>query len=107
VDNACKYGAGPIELGAEMGEKTAALAVRDHGPGVPATEAPRLFRPFHKSATDAARSAPGVGLGLALSRRLARRMRGDLRLDPSVPDGARFTLNLPRSVTPAPASESS
>ena len=41
----------------------------------------RLFRPFSKSAHDAAQSAPGVGLGLALSRRLARALGGDLRLE--------------------------
>ena len=72
-----------------------ALRVRDHGPGVPAGNARRLFRPFSKSANDAANSAPGVGLGLSLSRRLARNMGGDLRLDGSVRDGAAFVLTLP------------
>jgi K+-sensing histidine kinase KdpD len=54
-----------------------------------------LFRPFSKSALDAARSAPGVGLGLALSRRLARALGGDLRLQHDGPDGVCFVLTLP------------
>ena len=52
------------------------------------------FRPG-KSAHDAANSAPGVGLGLALSRRLARAMGGDLRSDRCTGAGARFVLRLP------------
>ena len=56
-----------------------------------------LFRPFCKSARDAANSAPGVGLGLSLSRRLARSMGGNLRLDAIVRDGAAFVLELPCS----------
>jgi signal transduction histidine kinase len=71
------------------------LRVRDHGPGISVEDARRLFRPFSKSAREAANSAPGVGLGLALSRRLARAMGGDLRLDPAAGDGACFTLSLP------------
>jgi signal transduction histidine kinase len=54
-----------------------------------------MFRPFSKSAHEAAHTAPGVGLGLALSRRLARDMGGELRLDENVTDGACFVLTLP------------
>jgi signal transduction histidine kinase len=99
VDNACKYAARAedrtIHLEAGRDGGTVTIVVRDHGPGVPATQARRLFRPFRKSAHEAARSAPGVGLGLALSRRLTRDMGGDLRLDDTVEDGARFVLSLP------------
>lgn len=55
----------------------------------------KLFVPFTKSASDAAHSAPGVGLGLAISRRLARQMNGDLILDESISTGTRFLLTLP------------
>jgi C4-dicarboxylate-specific signal transduction histidine kinase len=71
----------------------ATLAVVDHGPGVSASFQRRLFRSFSKTAEEAAASAPGIGLGLALSRRLARDMGGDLRLDKS-DDGAKFVLEL-------------
>jgi signal transduction histidine kinase len=102
VDNACKYAAAAtdrrIHLRAERSGRFLALRVRDHGPGIAKSDARRLFRPFSKSARDAANSAPGVGLGLALSRRLARRATvggGDLRLDEAVKDGASFVLTLP------------
>ena len=62
-----------------------------------ARELRRLFRPFHKSARDAAQSAPGVGLGLALSRRLARALGGELSVVSDRPVGAAFCLRLPRA----------
>ena len=68
----------------------------DHGPGVSPHEAKRLFRPFSKSAKDAANSAPGVGLGLALCRRLAGDLGGKLEVE-RAEDGAVFALTLPRS----------
>ncbi len=113
VDNACKYAARAedrtIHIAAHiaggghpdsMTQPSAAanarveISVRDHGPGIRAADARRLFRPFHKSARDAAHSAPGVGLGLALSQRLARGASGELRIDGSLTDGARFVLRL-------------
>ena len=69
------------------------IRVRDHGPGITPGEERRIFRPFCKSARQAAETAPGVGLGLALSRRLARSMGGELSLD-GCPDGACFVLTL-------------
>jgi signal transduction histidine kinase len=55
------------------------IIVLDHGPGIASSEQARIFRAFHKSAREAAESKPGVGLGLALSRRLAWAMGGDLK----------------------------
>jgi signal transduction histidine kinase len=99
VDNATKFANGAsdrqIHLGLDSTGSRLALVVRDHGPGLPDRALRRLFRPFSKSAHDAAQSAPGIGLGLALSRRLARALGGDLRLQHSGPDGAMFTLLLP------------
>lgn len=100
VDNACKYAASAedrrIEIAAGCADGVVELRVRDHGPGVPAGEARRLFRAFGKSAQQAAKTAPGVGLGLSLSRRLARDMRGELRYEPASGGGACFVLSLPR-----------
>jgi signal transduction histidine kinase len=97
VDNACKYAAcadnKTILVRAARSGRLVTLLVRDYGPGVADTR--RLFRPFSKSAREAAQSAPGVGLGLALSRRLARQMGGDLAWDQAVTDGAAFVLTLP------------
>jgi signal transduction histidine kinase len=100
VDNACKYAAAAtdrrIELMVGRGPQTVEISVGDHGPGISSAEAGRLFQPFTKSANQAAQTAPGVGLGLALSRRLARDLGGTLELT-AVDSGAVFTLRLPIS----------
>ena len=106
VDNACKYAAPTatekfIHLEALPDGKCALLRVRDHGQGISAEGAKRLFQPFSKSAHEAAHSAPGVGLGLALCRRLSRSMGGDLQLDALVKNGACFVLTLPLGQTGA------
>jgi len=102
VDNACKYAAAGadkrIHLSLSLSDRRLELSVRDHGPGLPADLHRRLFRPFCKSAHEAAESGPGVGLGLALSRRMARRLGGRLRFDAGCRSGARFVLSLPVGV---------
>ena len=102
VDNACKYAAPTateklIHLEALPDGKFVMLRVRDHGQGISAEGARRLFQPFSKSAHEAAHTAPGVGLGLALCRRLSRSMGGDLRLEGFARGGACFVLTLPLS----------
>jgi signal transduction histidine kinase len=95
IDNACKYGAGDILLTVSSRGTTVAIDLADHGQGVADSDRKKIFLPFSKSARDAAGTAPGVGLGLALSRELARAMGGELALDTTWTDGARFTLTLP------------
>src|SRR5262245_51096105 len=99
VDNACKYAAGSdppaIDMELRAANGSAVVRVRDHGQGLSPSGRRRLFRPFSKSDRDAANSAPGIGLGLALSRRLARAQGGDLSLESSGPEGADFVLSLP------------
>ncbi len=98
VDNACKYAAGglppAVELSAGRTAQGVIMHVRDHGPGIAPWDRRRVFRTFGKSAHQAANSAPGVGLGLGLSRRLARAMGGDVRLEPKNGQGAAFVLTL-------------
>lgn len=100
ADNACKYGRNPadprLHLAVQLRDGQAVITLRDHGPGLAGTRRRRLFQPFHRSAEQAAGEAPGVGLGLALSRRLARDFGGDLRaVDPAGGPGAAFELSLP------------
>ncbi len=109
VDNACKYAASAsdrrIELEGGCEGSFVFLRVRDHGQGIAKSDSRRLFRPFCKSARNAANAAGGggIGLGLALSRRLARSMGGDLCLDESVNDGACFVVTLPADFSPGSA----
>ncbi len=98
VDNVAKYASSAtdktVHLTFAQTDGLLELRIRDHGPGIARPASRRLFHPFSKSAFEAANSAPGVGLGLALSRRLARDMGGQLHLDDTVTDGACFVLTL-------------
>lgn len=99
-DNSCRYGRGdagsPLELSAALDRRHAVVRWRDHGPGIDHAARRRLFRPFQRVGNGAdPASAAGVGLGLALSRRLARRSGGDLRFTEPSAGGAAFELRLP------------
>jgi len=69
----------------------AQVTVADQGPGIDRRDQQRIFERYEQGA------APGsAGLGLAISRRLARSMDGDVTLESAPGEGARFTLTLPR-----------
>jgi K+-sensing histidine kinase KdpD len=99
VDNAAKYareGADRrIHIEANRSGPFVTLTVRDHGPGMKNGGWSRHNEPFTKSAQESAESAPGVGLGLALCRRLARELKGRLDISESSDKGTVVTLLLP------------
>lgn len=99
VDNACKYAAdGPdrrLHLHAAAGARRLELLFFDHGPGIPASEEKWVFEAFHRGSRETAGPAPGIGLGLALARGLARELGGDLKLLRRPDAGAAFLLTLP------------
>jgi signal transduction histidine kinase len=99
VDNACKYAGSATERAIELrvGREADGVQIRvsDHGPGLDAAARARLFQPFSKSVHEAADTAPGLGLGLALSYRLAKNMNAELKLDSAEKGGATFVLTLP------------
>jgi signal transduction histidine kinase len=93
VVNAQRYGGSDIriEISADSGEVT--VAVCDDGPGVPPGKEDLIFEPYgrahaHQSRTDS------VGLGLSVSRELARMMGGDVVYQ-RAKDWTRFELTLP------------
>ncbi len=100
IDNACKYAGDATEpritVEAEAADALITIRVRDFGPGLSATARRQLFEPFGKSSAQAAETAPGIGLGLSLARRLARDLGGDLQCDQRGPAGLAFILTLPR-----------
>ena len=100
VDNACKYAAAAndkrVKVTMDQHGNELMISVRDFGPGVDEKFRRRMFQPFCKSDIDAANSAPGVGLGLALCKRMAKSIGGsiDLRdVDPGADFVLRFGLN--------------
>jgi signal transduction histidine kinase len=98
VDNACKYAAQSkdrrIHLRVRASPPEIVFELADHGPGLSGRANRGLFRAFRKSAQQAADSAAGVGLGLALCRRLARQLGGKLEVDNGAGTGAVFQLRL-------------
>jgi len=97
VDNACKYGKGPggvVRVHVSVDGPSIVFAVSDDGPGIGAEDRPRIFKAFERGGKQADGSIPGLGLGLALSRGLAKDLGGDLVLASSVP--ATFVLKVPR-----------
>jgi PAS domain S-box-containing protein len=96
--NALKFTArgGRIALRVSTMKDTASIAVSDTGIGIPADEQERVFEPFVQSKRAISSSDQGVGLGLAISRQLARAMQGELTLESAVGAGSTFTITLPR-----------
>ena len=72
------------------------IRVVDDGPGVAADELRKIFQPGERGRA-AGDDSRGAGLGLALARRLARQVGGEIVAEPA--PGGRFTVELPRSDT--------
>ncbi len=98
VENASKYAAGsPVEIhGYEKGQK-AAIAVVDHGPGIPDHEKERVFERFTQIDQSDTRSKGGTGLGLSIVRSLAEVMHGSVKVEETEGGGATFVVQLPKA----------
>ena len=84
-----RCGVGPL------GEDLLLFEVSDTGMGMDAGTLARLFQRFSQGDSSTARRHGGTGLGLEISRRLARAMGGDIHVQSAPGQGARFTLALP------------
>lgn len=85
---------------AALAEGKVAIRVSDSGPGIPAENLEDIFDLFHQlRPTDV--TAKGWGLGLALARRFARMMGGDITVESTVGRGTTFTLMLPTTAARA------
>jgi signal transduction histidine kinase len=98
ITNAIKFTekGGSVTVGCHCDGDLVRISVKDTGAGVPASDLDRVFEPFvqiDRQLTPA--SQQGVGLGLSISRDLARAMHGDLTLESTVGVGSVFTLTLP------------
>ncbi|MCO5169971.1 MAG: hybrid sensor histidine kinase/response regulator [Planctomycetes bacterium] len=104
VANACVHGRSPaaspdalatrVDVRLELAPGLARVHVRDHGPGIPADEMPRVFQRFHRAPGG---GPGGHGLGLFIAAGLARLHGGHLDVRSELGAGATFTLALPRS----------
>jgi signal transduction histidine kinase len=97
LSNAIKFThrGGEIRMRCRRQDRCAELSVEDTGVGVAADKLQRIFEPFVQVDSRLTRTQQGVGLGLAISRELARGMGGDLRVESEPGLGSRFTFSLP------------
>lgn len=98
LTNAFRYGSSPISVSVVQSDGTACLDVHDSGLGIPDAERERIFEPYGRAQSSRTAKA-SVGLGLALSRRLAQLMDGSLTYVEG--DGSTFRLSLPLPDRPA------
>jgi len=99
LTNAVKFTArgGSVSLRSEAHNATVQIRVQDTGRGIPEGQYRRIFEPFVQIDRSAGRDVDqGVGLGLAISRDLARGMQGDIVVESVAGVGSTFTVTLPR-----------
>jgi two-component system sensor histidine kinase SenX3 len=104
LDNAVKYSepGGVIECRVGVEGDDVAVAVRDHGVGIPARDLERVFERFYRVDRARSRATGGTGLGLAIVRHVAHAHGGEVRVESREGEGSTFTLTLPLDDT-APA----
>ncbi|MGI8427744.1 MAG: sensor histidine kinase [Solirubrobacteraceae bacterium] len=98
IENACRHAAGRLQIVIDRDRDggAARFTLQDDGPGIPPGEHEEIFEPGRRGGPGQATAvlAHGAGLGLALSRRLARSAGGDVQAEPS-DRGGRFVVRLP------------
>jgi len=84
-----------VQLQRDLISGSAALTIRDHGPGVPENELKNIFSPFYRVRGVAEHESGGVGLGLAITDRVVRLHRGGVRAVNAAGGGLEVQLVLP------------
>lgn len=88
---------GEVSMSCNANDGRIDIVVNDTGRGIEADQLDRIFEPFVQVDARLTRTQEGVGLGLAISRDLARGMGGDLLVESAVGEGSTFTLTMPVS----------
>jgi PAS domain S-box-containing protein len=98
LSNAIKFtpAGGRISISCDTDGERVLVRVHDTGAGIPADKLDRIFEPFVQLDRTLASTHEGAGLGLSISRDLARAMGGELTVASTVGVGSTFTLALPR-----------
>jgi PAS domain S-box-containing protein len=101
LSNAVKFTArGNVTVRAFAVGDHVAFEVRDTGIGIAAEYLERIFEPFWQVEASTTRTAPGTGLGLAVTRRLAHLLGGEVTVQSALGEGSTFTIRLPRNSAP-------
>jgi signal transduction histidine kinase len=88
---------GSVTVSCDVEGDVVKIVVTDTGVGIAADKLEIIFDPFVQAESSLTRSRQGAGLGLAISRNLARGMGGEIRVASVIGAGSTFTLVLPRS----------
>jgi PAS domain S-box-containing protein len=102
VMNSVKFtpAGGRVEVSSRGGPASVAITVRDTGQGIAAEVLPHVFEPFRQEDSSSTRAHGGLGLGLALVRRLVELHGGDVTAESAGKDrGSTFTVTLPLSAS--------
>jgi heavy metal sensor kinase len=96
VDNALKYSAAGTTVTVRIAGSggSVLLSVEDRGVGIAEEDRGRVFEPFFRAPAARLRGVEGLGLGLAVARRIASAFRGELTVESKPGEGSRFTLRL-------------
>ncbi len=97
VGNALKFSEAPVHVRLSVADDWIQIAVEDAGPGIPAERQEEIFEPFTQLDGSTTREKGGTGLGLAVARRHARLLGGDVDVKSAVGEGSTFSLRLPRT----------
>jgi two-component system, OmpR family, sensor histidine kinase CpxA len=84
-----------VEVTLDATANEAVISVRDHGPGVPASELEKIFLPFHRVALGRNRDTGGVGLGLAIAQRAVAVHNGTIAAENASDGGLRVIIRFP------------
>jgi signal transduction histidine kinase len=97
LSNAIKFTppGGRLGIDCQTTRDAVLVNVNDTGIGIPSHKLESIFEPFVQVKSDSTGAEAGIGLGLAISRSLAQAMNGDLTVESTLGEGARFTLTLP------------
>jgi two-component system OmpR family sensor kinase len=93
----------PIEIGVARRDDRAVVRVADHGPGLPADVAARVFEPFYRGDPGRSRDSGGSGLGLSIVAAVVAAHRGSVRVTQTPGGGATFEVELPLTANSQPA----
>jgi two-component system OmpR family sensor kinase len=100
LDNAAKYSdAGPIVVSVAKGAGGVVFEVVDQGIGVDPGDLPKLFNPFFRTDRSRARQTGGVGLGLALAKRIVEAHGGAITIESSPGKGTAVRFTVPKAPT--------